>query len=77
MKMIYFKIDILLDKLNVTANHVARESKVAPHTVAAYKYNTVKRIERDALDAIINTLNEISIEKGMGEITIEDVIGLK
>jgi DNA-binding Xre family transcriptional regulator len=77
MKRIVFNVDKLLKTLGVSANYVAVQAKIAPHTVSAYRDNTVKRIEIDTLELIIHTLNEISIEKGMGKITLEDVVSYK
>jgi len=77
MKRIIFKVDKLLDELDVTANYVARQGKINPQTVYSFKNNTVHRVDIESLEITIHILNKISKEKGMGSVGLEDVIDYK
>lgn len=70
-----FNLKPTLDRLNVTPNQIAVESKIRPATIYDMYKNKTTRIHMETLTRILDTLNSIAREKGIQEeITVGDII---
>lgn len=71
--MIEFKLNQLLNELNITKNKFSVLSKVRPNTINDMCNGNTKRLEIDTLNAILKCLNSLSDRK----ITIMDLMEYK
>lgn len=67
---IKIKLQPLLDELGITANALARESKIRPNTIMDMCKNKTKRIEFPTFNAIMETLIQMSDRP----LTITDIL---
>jgi predicted transcriptional regulator len=77
MKQVYFTLDQVLRELDISPNYLSKVSGVRPATIYSIQSNTIKRLNVETLNPLLNGLNNISIEKGMGEVHIHDIINSK
>jgi predicted transcriptional regulator len=77
MKQVYFTLDQVLRELDISPNYLSKVSGVRTATIYSIQSNTIKRLNVETLNPLLNGLNNISIEKGMGEIHIHDIINSK
>ena len=68
--MIKFKLESLLNELNITKNKFSVLSKIRPNTINDMCSGITRRLEIETLDAILTSLNEISATK----ISISDLM---
>lgn len=70
---IEFTLAETLDRLKITRNKLAVESKIRPATIADLVHGHTKRIELVTLTSLLDTLNVLVKDKGIN-VTIEDII---
>lgn len=70
---IKFTLTETLDRLGITRNKLAVESKIRPATIADLVHGQTKRIELGTLVSLLDTLNLLVEDKGIN-VTIEDII---
>lgn len=70
-----FNLESILTELEITKNHLSRESKVRPATILDLASGKTKRLELPTIQTILDTLNKIAVEKGNNKTyTIDDLI---
>jgi predicted transcriptional regulator len=73
--LLNYKLGDVLKELEISMNALAVEGKIRPATVSTYVKGDVSRIEVETLTSILDTINRLAIEKGVGKsYGIEDVI---
>lgn len=71
-KMIYFKIDKLLEKYKLSQRKLSLECNIRPSTTKMYVDNVIKRVNISDLENIYDFFYELD-----DRFTIEDLIGIK
>ena len=72
MKVIYFKIDKLLNKYKLSQRRVALDCNMRPATMKMYVNNTIQRIGIYDLQSLYNFFHELD-----DRITLLDLIDIK
>lgn len=73
--MIKITLQNTLDELGITRNKLAVESKIRPATLHSLVKGHGAMIKFETLDALLNAINEIAIEKNINKrYTITDII---
>jgi predicted transcriptional regulator len=74
----YFKLQEIVDELNITPNKLAIMANVRPDTVYKICNNQIKRIHMDVIDDLLDTLNKVSKERELGrKYSITDILDYK
>jgi predicted transcriptional regulator len=74
----YFKLQEIVDELDITPNKLATLSGIRPDTVYKICNNELKRIHMDVIDDLLDSLNRISRERKLGKkYSISDILGYK
>ncbi|MED3089711.1 helix-turn-helix domain-containing protein [Bacillus toyonensis] len=75
MSSMVFTLGETLEELGITKNKLAVEAKIRPTTISNLVSGEVGSIRIDTLLSILDTLNNLAIEKGINKIyKIEDVV---
>ncbi|PEI37752.1 XRE family transcriptional regulator [Bacillus wiedmannii] len=70
-----FTLGNSLDELGITKNKLSTESQVRYNTISDLVNGNANAVRFDSLEAIIDALNSIALEKGINKIyKIDDVI---
>lgn len=70
-----FTLSQTLQELGVTKNKLSVESKIRHNTISDLVNGEASSIRLDTLQAILDTLNKLAVEKGMDKVYgIKDVI---
>lgn len=73
--MIKITLGDTLNDLGITRNKLAVESKIRPATINSLVKGDAALIKFDTLCTMLDTINDIAIEKGKGkQYTIKDII---
>lgn len=73
-----FKLNSVIDELNITPNKLATLSGVRTATVYLIYNNQMRRLHIDVLDSIIDALNKYSSDKGLNKTySINDILDYK
>ncbi|MFS8189518.1 helix-turn-helix domain-containing protein [Rossellomorea marisflavi] len=74
----FFKLDIVIDELQITPNKLASLSGVRPDTVYKIYNNQMRRIHIDVLDSLLDALNTYSKDKEIRKsYSISDILDYK
>ncbi|WLR44430.1 hypothetical protein LC087_18785 (plasmid) [Bacillus carboniphilus] len=73
--MIEFTLEKTLNELEITVYRLSKVSKINPHTIHRIAKNEAQMLDVQKIDILIDSLNEIAIDKGFNRIYgIEDVL---
>ncbi|MGE6615810.1 MULTISPECIES: helix-turn-helix domain-containing protein [Bacillus cereus group] len=75
MSLMVFTLGETLIELGITKNKLAVEAKIRPTTISNLVSGEVGLIRFDTLQAILDALNELAVEKGINKTyRIEDIV---
>lgn len=60
-----FKLEGILEELEITKNHLAVETKTRPATVLSIAKGEIKRIDLEMITDLLDYLNKLASEKGI------------
>ncbi|MNJ03492.1 hypothetical protein D3C73_1638220 [compost metagenome] len=64
-----------MNRLGVTNKKLSETSKVRPNTITELNKGSVKRIDVETMDKLLNALNDIATERELGiRFTISDIL---
>jgi predicted transcriptional regulator len=75
MAKIFWKLDRVLEELDISPNRLSVEAKVRPNTIYNMVYNDAVRVHFDTVTKVLVALNEIAEEEDIHkEYNIEDIL---